>query len=77
MKYRLSHAWPVGGVVIPGGVIIDDDEQSGWASVVKGAIPPPDVTPLTEATRAWLVAVYSAMPDHSDSVKLLTDRRTP
>jgi hypothetical protein len=68
MRYRTNSQWPVGSVVIPGGTVVDDDELSGWSSVVHGAVPPPDVTPLDQKTRDWLVAVYSAMPDHHHEI---------
>jgi hypothetical protein len=64
MKYKLSHAWPVGGVVIPAGSLIDDDAESGWSTVASGLVPPPDSVPLDKATRDWLVSIYSSMPDH-------------
>jgi len=54
MRFRVHHAWPVhgGAVVIPGGTVIDD------ATHLAGVIPPPDVTPLDQATRDWLVKAY-------------------
>jgi hypothetical protein len=63
MKYRLSHQWPVGSVVIPSGAIVDDDAESGWSTVVRGLVPPPDSIPLDLKTRAWLIRAYQ-LPDH-------------
>jgi hypothetical protein len=67
MRYRISRPWPVGSVVIPGGtVIIDDDAQSGWASVVREAIPPPAAFRLIRPL-AWLVSAYQ-LPDHNHEI---------
>ena len=62
MRYRVNKQWPINGgaVVIPGGVIIDDQQHGQYSSYLHGrnVIPPPDVTPLDKATRNWLVSVY-------------------
>jgi hypothetical protein len=66
MRYRLSHAWPVGGVVIPSGSVVDDAE-SGWSTIVRGLLPPPDSIPLTRETRDWLIRSYQ-LPDHKHEI---------
>jgi hypothetical protein len=63
-RYRLSHAWPVGSVVIPAGSLIDDDAESGWSTVAQGLVPPPDAIPLDQETRLWLISVYQRLPGH-------------
>jgi hypothetical protein len=54
MKYRVDRAWPVQGVVIEGGTVIDTSIDSS----LEGVIPPPNCQPLDEETRNWLVAAY-------------------
>ena len=60
MRYRVTAAWPVmgGAVVVPGGTIIDDSSNAHFSSLVRGVIPPPDVTPFNQATRDWLMNAY-------------------
>jgi hypothetical protein len=66
MKYRLSRSWPVSGgsAVIPGGVVIDDQQPNSWGSLVRDVVPPPDVIPLDTETRDWLMRSYQ-LPDHN------------
>jgi hypothetical protein len=55
-RYRIQHQWPVAGIVIEGGTVIDTSEpHQGFLS---GAVPPPDSLPLDEDTRKWLVFAY-------------------
>ena len=67
MRYRVNQQWPINGgsVVIPGGVIIDDQQHGQYSSYLRGrnVIPPPDVTPLDKATRDWLVKAYPWHPN--------------
>jgi hypothetical protein len=57
MHYRVQHKWPVLSIVIDGGTIIDTAQPH--QNFLQGVIPPPDSTPLDQATRDWLVAAYS------------------
>jgi hypothetical protein len=73
MRYRVNTKWPVqgGAMMIPGGTIIDDAQPDQWSSAVRGVIPPPDVTPLDQATRDWLVNAYRHLPDHHHQFPLV------
>ena len=69
MRYRVNQQWPANGgsVVIPGGTIIDDWQDGQYSSLLRGrgVIPPPDVTPLNQETRDWLVKAYQG---HTTSI---------
>jgi hypothetical protein len=67
MRYRVNTKWPVQG----GATIIDDAQPDQWSSAVRGVIPPPDVTPLDQATRDWLVNAYRHLPDHHHQFPLV------
>jgi hypothetical protein len=47
--------------------VVDDSLPHGWGSLVRGIVPPPDVTPLDQATRDWLVKAYQ-LPDHNHTI---------
>jgi hypothetical protein len=54
MIYRLNSAWPVSGVVIPGGVVID----TATSPFLVGVVPPPDVVALDQECRDVLHQSY-------------------
>ena len=54
MRYRINSAWPAPLGMVAAGTIIDDALQPNF----KGVIPPPNVTPLDQETRDWLVRAY-------------------
>jgi hypothetical protein len=54
MRYRLNSAWPVSGVVIPGGTVID----TAATPFLVGVVPPPDAMPLDQEARDMLVQAY-------------------
>jgi len=64
MRYRVNTTWPVSGgsMLLAGGTIVGDT-QPNW-SFLGGVIPPPDCTPLDQATRDWLVSVYRQQHGH-------------
>jgi hypothetical protein len=68
MRYRVNSQWPVqgGATIISGGVIVDDS-QPGHA-FLRGVVPPPDVIPLDQVTREWLIRAYQFLPDHNVTI---------
>jgi hypothetical protein len=64
MRYRIGASWPVmGGAMMIGTNTIVDDSTPQW-SFLAGVVPPPDVQPLDEQTRDWLVKAYSILDHH-------------
>jgi hypothetical protein len=52
MRYKIHRQWPVAGVVLEAGTVIDTSQQ------FDGIVPPHDCTPLDQTTRDWLISVY-------------------
>jgi hypothetical protein len=47
-------------MIVPVNAVIDDTRQPpvGLGAILGGVVPPPDVTPMDQPTRDWLVSVY-------------------
>ena len=82
-RYRIQRQWPVQGVMVEGGTVVDD--ASPTYQFLRGVIPPPDCQPLDQETYDWLVAAYVrdygypaiAPPPPTEAQNEQTKRATP
>ena len=62
MKYRIDRQpWPIGGILIEPGTVIDTASNDQWSQIARGKVPPPNAVALDQET---FDALRKAYPYH-------------